>query len=286
MATAAVDIFRPDGLADVSPPRTVADPPLSQLGPWYPADTPRNARSIKSAERTLSLFELFSTHQRPMSVGEIARELDIPQPSVSMLVRNLTQLGYLEHNRVKRTYVPTLRIMLIGSWLHRRISHELGLEPWLEHLVKTFGGRVLLGIQNGIYSQYIWSQSSLDPEQLEVQSGLLRPITCTAIGRALLSLKPDDEIAAIVRRCNLMVENENLRYSPAKFLEIIHEVRRLGYAQTAGDMTPGKAVLAVALPSVVGQMPMAVGLGATIRWLNARKENIIAELMSYQSRHR
>jgi len=36
-------------------------------------------RSIKSAERTLALFELFACRERPLCVGEIAHGLEIPQ---------------------------------------------------------------------------------------------------------------------------------------------------------------------------------------------------------------
>ena len=38
------------------------------------------ARSIKSAERTLALFELFSREQQPFTVGHISEALRIPQP--------------------------------------------------------------------------------------------------------------------------------------------------------------------------------------------------------------
>ena len=76
---------------------------MGTIGPWFSAEGPRKVRTIKSAERTLALFEMFSLYQRPLGVGEISKALDIPQPSVSMLVRNLAGLGYLEHDRAART---------------------------------------------------------------------------------------------------------------------------------------------------------------------------------------
>ena len=63
-------------------------------------------RSIKSAERTLRLFELFSRRQQRLPVGEVARGLGIPQPSASMLLSNLAGLGYLEYDRFDRSYAP------------------------------------------------------------------------------------------------------------------------------------------------------------------------------------
>src|ERR1700761_8151998 len=108
---------------------------LSEAGPWKIVDVDKSARSIKSAERTLALFELFSLEQRPLTIGEIAKRLAIPQPSVTMLVRNLVKLGYLEHDRFLRNYVPTIRIMLLGSWVHRRMTRQGDLETHLDWLV-------------------------------------------------------------------------------------------------------------------------------------------------------
>src|SRR5580698_3728274 len=67
------------------------------------------ARSIKSAERTLALFELFSREQRPFTVGRVSDALDVPQASASMLLRNLADLGYLEYDRKARTFAPSIR---------------------------------------------------------------------------------------------------------------------------------------------------------------------------------
>src|SRR5262245_61250574 len=117
---------------------------LAEIGPWMEGDTPKRFRTVKSAERTLALFELFSIYERPMGVGVISKALAIPQPSVSMLVRNLSSLGYLEHDRVERTYVPTIRIMLLGSWISRRFTQEHNLEQRLDELMNRTGESVLV----------------------------------------------------------------------------------------------------------------------------------------------
>ena len=76
-----------------------------------------SVRSIKSAERTLALFELFSIRESRLTVSEVARELSIPQPSASMLLRNLADLGYLDYDRLARTYGPTIRVLLLSNWI-------------------------------------------------------------------------------------------------------------------------------------------------------------------------
>jgi DNA-binding IclR family transcriptional regulator len=249
------------------------------LAPWDIGDSDRLMRSVKSAERTLALFELFALHQAPLTIGQIAQLLDIPQPSVSMLTRNLVKLGYIEHDRAARTYLPTIRIMLLGSWIHRRFDSERDLQATLDNLLESTGETVALGIQNGIYSQYVSAQLPTDPHRMEVQSGHLRPITCTAIGRALLSIKSDMEINMLVRRCNAEVLSDHLRIPEANFRAIIDTVRANGFAETRGDMTPGYGAIAVIAPAPTGSIPMAICVGGPIERIEAKRTLIIDALL-------
>lgn len=254
---------------------------MATIGPWL-AGADSKSRTVKSAERTLALFELFSLYQRPMGVGEIARRLEIPQPSVSMLVHNLCNLGYLDHDRSARTYVPTIRIMLLGSWISRRFDQEHELERRLDALM-GLGESVIVGIQNGIYSQYVLVRLPEHPERLDIQSGLLRLMTCTAIGRALLAVKQDSEIEAIVRCCNAEAAEERLRVRPAEFMKMIGQIREQGYARTAGDMTPGRAVIAVVVDGPVGAMPIAVAVGGYVERIAQKDREILAALQQFKA---
>lgn len=259
---------------------TDADEDVQPISPWSIDRANEQTRKIKSAERTLALFEIFSLHQAPMSIGDITAQLKIPQPSVSMLVRNLVRLGYLEHDRQSRTYLPTVRIMLLGSWIHRRYRSQGDLDVHLDRLMSRVQDTVFLGIQNGIYSQYVSAQLPDSPERLEVQSGLLRPITRTALGRILLSLKSDQEVALIIRRLNAEAAKEEDRTDPVKFAEMLALFREQGFAETHGDMSNGYSAIAVAIRPTVGQIPMAIGVGAPTARLEAKRELVIEALLA------
>lgn len=251
-------------------------PEMNSLAPWE-GDSPGLAeRSVKSAERTLALFELFSLCQRPLTIGQIADTMNIPQPSVTMLVRNLVRIGYLEHDRADRTYLPTIRIMLLGSWVHQRFNFESNLEARLDALMKRCDETVLLGLQNRLYCQYVCAQLPDRPNRLEIQTGMLRPLTRTAIGRVLLSAKSDSEISLIVRRCN--AEFPSLALGLSEFMKIIEKVRSDGFAETNGDMTEGHGVIAVAIPTPVGNIPMAAGVGGEISRVNGKRALIVKAL--------
>jgi DNA-binding IclR family transcriptional regulator len=237
-------------------------------------------RAIKSAERTLALFELFSIRQRPMTVGRIASEMQIPQASASMLLANLRDLGYITYDRAARTYTPTIRVALLGSWINHQFDEAGSLTARLSELREQVDETVFVGIQNGAHGQYVLVLHRNKPRSMQVVSGQLKLLTASATGRVLLSLKSDQEVLGWVHRCNAEATEARLRVVPSEFLGLIEQVRRDGYAQTRGDVTPTFGAIAVTVPAPIGLMPMAIGVGVPLERIEAKKEDIIASLRS------
>jgi IclR family transcriptional regulator, KDG regulon repressor len=240
-------------------------------------------RKIKSAERTLALFELFSREQEPFTVGRISRALGVPQPSMTMLLRNLHDLGYLEYDRASRMFTPSIRVALLGAWIDRRFGAAGAIGERLGVLQRRVGETAFIGIQNGAAAQYVLAQTPADPDRLEVWEGHHRSLTCSAMGRALLSLKPDKEVLAWARRCTAEATDDRFKVREAEFLTLIREVRDRGYAATAGDVTPGLGAFAVAFASPMGRMPLAVGVGGPLGRISHRRDEIIAALADFRA---
>jgi IclR family KDG regulon transcriptional repressor len=249
----------------------------------WSARSPNEPRKIKSAERTLALFELFSLGQRPLTVSEIARGIDMPQPSASMLVRNLSDLGYLEHDRLQRTYVPTMRIMFVGNWISRKCNREQEIHNQLISLAHEFGETAMVGMQNEASCQYVFVQSPDMSSQLEVKSSPLRPITATAAGRTLLSPKEDRDIISLVRRCNAEVEEPRLRIEPSQFLDIIGSIRKYGYSRTDGNGGSYHSEIAISLSNPIGKSPMAIALGGPIDRIAPKADQIVSALRTLKA---
>lgn len=239
------------------------------------------ARSIKSAERTLALFELFSREQRPFTVGRVSEALAIPQPSASMLLRNLADLGYLEYDRKARTFAPSIRVALLGSWIDRRFGEAGLIGARLDALQRRVGETAYLGIQNAASAQYVIVQRPEEPEHLAIMSGQYRSLTCSAMGRVLLALKSDAEILTWVRRCNVEATEERFRVRETEFMRLIERVRRDGFATTEGDVTPGLGAVAVHYPSPMGGAPLALGVGGPIGRLGAKHDLVLAALADF-----
>lgn len=234
-----------------------------------------SVRPVKSAERVLSVFEYYSRLQRPLTVSDISRGLDIPQPSASMLLANLRQLGYLDYNQRTRTYVPSIRIALLGSWIERHFSATGGLARRLSELSRQLDECAFVCIQNEAAVQFVLVENPHAAYRLNVDSGVFRSLIHTAAGRLLLSLKADQEVVSWVRRCNAEPDPGRSKIPETRMLEIVRAIRRDGYAQTQGEATPGLSAMAIHLRSPTGVAPLAVGCVASIEHMAIKRDEAL-----------
>ncbi|WP_428481687.1 IclR family transcriptional regulator [Pyruvatibacter mobilis] len=237
--------------------------------------------SVKSAERTLALFEFFAAQQRALTIGDIASGMGMPQSSTSALVRSLVTMGYLEHNKADRTYFPTMRITLLGAWMQRR-SAQTGLIPSLLTLLadKT-GETAVLAIRNGIYAQYVFVQQGADPLRLHVESGMLRPLTCCAAGWVLMAHESREEIGRIIRRTQAEAPREHWRSTASCAVEEVQNYRKRGYAESHGQTTPGAGSIAIAIPSKLGSQHVSVSVGGPLERVERNHAQLLDALRAF-----
>lgn len=240
-------------------------------------------RAVKSAERTVALFEFFSRQQRPMTVGKIAEGLSMPQPSASMLLSNLTELGYLSYDRMARTYTPTIRVALLGSWIAHRFDEAGSMTARLKGLQDAVDETVFIGIQNGPYGQYVLALPKKSSRSMRALSGQMKLLTMSATGRVLLSMKSDAEALRWVHRCNAEAERPELQIAAGEFLSIIAKIREQGFAETRGDVTPSFGALAVSVSLPTDIMPIAIGVGVPIDKMDAKRQMIVSAMLKVKN---
>lgn len=238
-----------------------------------PGPDPR--RAVKSAERTVALLELFSLYGRPLRIGAICRELRLPRSSANELVSTLMRLGYLDYDPTAHAYLPNLRVAMLGAWLYD--FHGINLDVELDHLVRRYGVTAILAIRNGVHTQYVRIQWPETPGELEVQSGQLRPITATSVGRAILSTLPPAEIGPIVRRCN--AEFPDFSVSVGDFMQAYQRIRQDGFARSLTESPPGWRALAVGARVPDRSLTLGIGVLGREALIQANEPALLAELL-------
>jgi len=244
------------------------------------------ARSVKSAVRVLEVLEFFDRVQREATLAEIARELGYPKSSASVLLNNLAELGYLSHGTGQRSYIPTPRVSLLGSWVAPKLAPGGEVLGMLGELSERTGETIILGTRTRDQIQYIHVVPATTTMRLPVGPGTMRPLLTSGLGRLLLSSASDEEVRQIVMRHNAGPFAEGERVSLAAVRRDLTTIRANGYAIFYKGVTPGAAVLGMLMPLQDSGLALAaVGIGGWARTIRAHEQAYVQLLRDTLDRY-
>jgi DNA-binding IclR family transcriptional regulator len=223
--------------------------------------------NVKSATRALEVIELFGVHRHPLSVTEIANALSIPQSSSSVLLHALSSIGFVTRNRKTRKYVPGIRSVFLGNWIHDAIFPGGSLLGALDALSRDASANVRLGLRSGTHVRYVHVSWPDNAERFRLSPGMMWPVCHDALGRALLATETDRDVSGIVRRAN--AEKGARVIGVEGFMEELRAQRKNGYAECDDWGSGRERVLAIPLRAPFG-IPAAIGIGIQAERLPVR----------------
>lgn len=243
------------------------------------------ARVVKSAVRVLEVLELFDRLQREATVGEIARELGYPVSSTSMLLGNLLERGYLRHGPDQRSYFPTPRVTLLGSWIEPLLTPHAEVMRMMAELGEATGETIILAAPTRDQAQYLHVVPATTTMRMHVGPGTMRPLLASGLGRVLLSTMSDEKVRHLVMRHNNGPLADQGRISLAALQRELATIRARGHAVVLRGVTPGAGLIGMLLPMEVEGQPLAVGIGGWAREMRARQQDYVNLLRSAIDRH-
>lgn len=235
-------------------------------------------RTVKSASRTLEVLELFAEQRRPMRLHEIYTALDYPQSSATNLLKSLVVTGYVNYNRATRTYLPTMRVGALGSWLPGYIYADDGYRWLVEEMQRRTDETVALNTQNDLFVQYVWLKAPEHEFKMVPAAGTMRLLVDSAAGLALMSEMRDNEIDKICRYSNYYQLAEGRRFDAAPLMSDIRWARQTGYVIMANKPHPEVSAIAMPLAEKIHGIPLAIGVGGLANRISRAQYDIIATM--------
>lgn len=220
---------------------------------------------VKSAARVLQVLELFDEERRPMAVAEIATHYDWPASSTSALMASLVTLGYIEYEPRKRLYRPSVRVALLGNWIHGNLLKEGQLTRLMEHLNQATGETIVLAAQNGLQSQYLRVLQGTNALRLHLHIGTVRPLFGSGTGNMLLSAMDEAVVRKQARRFNAIGPPAK-RVDIDELLASVANDSAKGYSMSLNQVTMHSGLIAMLLPTAPDEQPLVLGIsGLTVR---------------------
>ena len=237
---------------------------------------------VKTAVRTVNLFEVFSRRKGPMTLTQISESLSAPISSCHGLVRTLIGMGYLYTSEQTRAIYPTKRLLDIAQTI---AAHDPVLEsvvPLLKDLRDSSNETILLGRRQGDVILYLDVIEGAQTVRYSAGVGEMKPLHSSAIGKAFLGrLEPAERAAQIARlpldlhTPNTIAERENLE------ADLTQGVAK-GYFVTRGENVVDVMGLATTV-EVFGDV-FGVAIAAPLARMEAEETTQAARLLAVRDR--
>jgi len=233
---------------------------------------------VKSAARVIEIFEFFSERKGPLSLKEITQRLGYPQSSTTVLLKSLIILGYLNYDRKSRTYLPSLKLASIGSWIADHVVPRGPILDLMRELRQQTGETVGLAVQNDIYVQYLRVIDSDHLIRFHIPEGSMRLLTHSSFGLLFLSLASNATAEKMIRHINAAEPDPKQRQSIPELLKHIAEIRRVGHCFVPNMPMEGVGTVSMLLPWDMYGRPLAIGVGGYIGRTRPKMQDIIATM--------
>jgi DNA-binding IclR family transcriptional regulator len=228
---------------------------------------------IKTAARTLDIFETFAAQSRPLRLSELAAVLNAPVSSCFQLVRTLQRRGYVYALHGK-TYYPTRRMLQNAQVIDvsdpvLRLAH-----PVLEALRDKTGESALVAQHaehNIMILDVVESQHSVRYSTLP---GAIRYLHSSSAGKAILGEMTREERDRWLPD-PLPVFTSTTIATRAKLDKDLAKSRARGWYESQGETDPD--LHSVAIPVHAGGSVLAISVaGPVTRFTKHRTAHVAA----------
>ncbi|HMN78987.1 MAG TPA: IclR family transcriptional regulator [Burkholderiaceae bacterium] len=228
--------------------------------------------------------------KRSATVREVGEALGLPRSTAHRMVAQLLDIGFVEKHTVAGSYVlgPLIGELAGGNFVHRTLV--LNCRPEIEALRDSTGETISLHVlQSG--RRVLLDQAESTHELRWVFSNPLvpMPLHAGAAAKMLLALVPAVEAKRIVGRESLARYTERTPQDHDRLLAELAQIRKRGYSDSVGEVTPGIASLAVpVIAQAFGGQPLAViSLTAPVlRLPDSRRKPLLEALQATAKRAR
>ncbi|MFV0415250.1 MAG: IclR family transcriptional regulator [Chthoniobacterales bacterium] len=202
--------------------------------------------SVAAVKKAFLLLETISNSDDPLQLRELADLAKLPKPTAYRLLQTLRSIGYLTQDKENSSYQ-------LSDGIHRLVpSHPYALlrmqaRGTLEKLHERFNETINLGVLEGDHICYVDFIETTHQLRLIARPGEVDPVYSTALGRAILSRLPENEVEQLIRRSDVKRRTNHTLTDCGGILALISQTANKGWAEESEENIRGVYCMAVCL---------------------------------------
>jgi IclR family transcriptional regulator, pca regulon regulatory protein len=222
---------------------------------------------VTAFARGLSVMTAFSGQNRPMTLSDVARIVELPRATVRRCLLTLQALNYVESDGRYFSLAPQI-LMLARAYLSSSILPRVA-QPFLERVSESTGESCSVSILHGADVIYIARSGRRRIASLHRDVGTHLPAFCTSMGRILLATLPPKELDKFLATARFERFTPRTVMDPGALRDIITTVAHDGLCEVNQEFEID--LLSIAIPvrntsgTIVAAMNVSTNAGRTTR---------------------
>lgn len=226
---------------------------------------------ISSVDNALRLLLLFR-ERKSIRLSDASQYLGVANSTAHRLLAMLVHHEFVEQDPGQRTYVAGPALVEIGLAAVRGMDLRTSARPVLEELAARSGETALLSRLEGDTVVCLDSIESKKALRVATQAQLTLPAHCTASGKALLAVLPNEEFRRLYpARVRLPGPTVKTIRNRAALERALDEVRERGFATSEEESEEGLSSIAAVVRDSRGRVVAALSVSGPVSRIDARR---------------
>lgn len=232
---------------------------------------------VKSATRTLQILKAVGSTQEGLKHFEIAKALNIPKGSLSLLLADLTAEGFLRTDAAGKCYKIGPQILtLAGHFLS-----SLDVVKLSTSIIRTLSANTNesagLAVKMGWDAMVVCKESSQEPFKWDLEIGTRYPMYSTAAGKAILAHLTEEELHGFFKNVSLDAKTDHTITDKKTLLNQLEKIRSGALAYAIEEQYDGMIALAGPVFNNEGRVVASIVQPMPTLKFNADKEKIVTK---------
>ena len=233
-----------------------------------------------STSRIFQIIEFLACSKDWVSLRTMARELHISAASAYRTLSSLKELGYVRQQAQDSKYQLTLKIAGVSALVLENVQLRQIAHPFLQSLTSLTNETTHLAVLEDREFVYIDKVDNTQAMRMRSRLGQRGQLHCTAAGKSMLAFMAERDMQALVKRLKFQPITENTITDPAKFVEHLTKVRKLGYAVDDEENEMGIRCIGAPIYDHAGRLAGALSIsGWTITMTRERIPQLAPQLV-------
>lgn len=154
--------------------------------------------------RGLHLLEILGQSDEWMRVTDLAERADLDKATTTRLLHTLVIAGYVRQDPDEKTYHLTANVLRLSQGFRAQLDLKAVAEKQLAALRDEVNESVHLGVREDSHVVYIDKLDSTRSIRLVSAIGQRMPLHTTALGKAILSVTPEEQRQQLLKTMDLV----------------------------------------------------------------------------------